>query len=569
MRSLIFFFVFLSASFVNSLFAQKEATVWYFGCNGGLDFISGSPVLRTDGLISTNEGTAVMSDRTTGGLLFYTDGVTVWDRNHNVMPNGSGLLGGPSSTQAALILPDPGNTQKYYIFTADAGLYANPPSQGIRYNVVDMSLNGGFGNITAVKNQLLYQPASEKLTAVKHCNGKDFWIITHQFNNTNNFSVYLLTATGVNATPVVSSVGSVHVADAAGQNTLGYMKSSPDGNRLAVIVNPSSFTASQVNLDIFDFNRSTGIISNPLIISRPRSDYGLSFSPDNSKLYVSSYVGSVNQFNLASGVASTIAASKFLLSSGGQFYGMQLAYDGKLYIARNIYGLQCDRYLAVVNSPNLLGAAAGFVAQGFDLTSNHVWYGLPNFMDNYFAEPPVPIDVSSNTAICIGDNITLTASGTTSAGYSWAPSSGLNSTIGSSVSANPIVTTTYSVNEIDASGCATNNSENIIVEVKDTCKIICGELFIPNVFSPNGDDNNDIFFVQGNCFKTFSLKIFNRWGEKVFSAEGGPASGGEIPGWNGIFRGELLNTGVFAFELSGTFSSGKELLRKGNISLIR
>ena len=99
-------------------FSQKEAAIWYFGQYAGLDFNSGSPVVLTNGQLNTFEGCATISDGT-GALLFYTDGVTVWDRSHTIMPNGRRLLGDTSSTQSAIIIPRPNNTEQYYIFTVD------------------------------------------------------------------------------------------------------------------------------------------------------------------------------------------------------------------------------------------------------------------------------------------------------------------------------------------------------------------------------------------------------------------------------------------------------------------
>lgn len=84
--------------------AQKEANVWYFGHNAGIDFSSGSPKILTDGQIYTDEGVASVCD-TSGKLLFYTDGSNIWNAKHQVMPNGSGLLGNFSSSQSAIIIP--------------------------------------------------------------------------------------------------------------------------------------------------------------------------------------------------------------------------------------------------------------------------------------------------------------------------------------------------------------------------------------------------------------------------------------------------------------------------------
>src|SRR5688572_5483696 len=123
---------------VNFLQAQQEANTWYFGNFLGLDFNSGTAVPLNDGQLSTVEGVATISDAN-GDLLFYTDGVTVWNKVHGVMPNGTGLNGNPTTTQSAIIVPVIGDATRYYIFTVD---YLNGPL-GLRYSVANMTLDGG------------------------------------------------------------------------------------------------------------------------------------------------------------------------------------------------------------------------------------------------------------------------------------------------------------------------------------------------------------------------------------------------------------------------------------------
>ena len=96
-------------------YSQKEADRWYFGKYAGLNFSNGAPVPLHDGQMVTNEGCATINDKN-GNLLFYTNGEKVWNRNHQVMPNGTGLMGGYSSTQSAIVVPFPGNDSMYYIF---------------------------------------------------------------------------------------------------------------------------------------------------------------------------------------------------------------------------------------------------------------------------------------------------------------------------------------------------------------------------------------------------------------------------------------------------------------------
>ena len=172
---------------------QNEANIWYFGENAGLDFNSGSPVALLDGQLNTLEGCSTISD-TNGNLLFYSDGVTVWNRNHGVMLNGTGLNGHESSTHSALVVPKPNDPNIYYIFTVDQPFVG---ANGIQYSEVDMTLDSGLGGITANKNIILHTPTTEKLTAIKKSGGTGFWVLSHKLNS-NEFIAYEVTASGVN-----------------------------------------------------------------------------------------------------------------------------------------------------------------------------------------------------------------------------------------------------------------------------------------------------------------------------------------------------------------------------------
>jgi len=172
--------------------AQNEGNIWYFGENAGLDFNSGVPVALTNGQLNTFEGCATISDNN-GDLLFYTDGMTVYNRNHVIMPNGAGLLGSSSSTQSAIIVKKPASSTIYYIFTVDGITGSNG---GFYYSEVDMTLDGGFGNVTTPNNTQLFANACEKVTAILHQNGSDFWIVSPP-DNSGTYHSYLLTSLGI------------------------------------------------------------------------------------------------------------------------------------------------------------------------------------------------------------------------------------------------------------------------------------------------------------------------------------------------------------------------------------
>src|SRR4030095_1334601 len=158
MRQVLLLF-FISLCYYH-LQAQNEGNIWYFGDEAGIDFNSGVPVAITNSQMSTLEGCATICD-VNGNLLFYTDGMTVWSSNQSIMSNGTGLYGNYSATQSGVIVPQPG-TSIYYVFTVDENI-----GFGLRYSIVDISANGGLGDVIS-KNNLLLGQSSEKVTAVKH-----------------------------------------------------------------------------------------------------------------------------------------------------------------------------------------------------------------------------------------------------------------------------------------------------------------------------------------------------------------------------------------------------------------
>ncbi|MEO6047601.1 MAG: hypothetical protein ABIQ57_09000 [Candidatus Kapaibacterium sp.] len=424
------------------LHAQKQNNVWYFGAHAGIDFNSPAPVALTDGMLDTYEGSASIADPNTGALLFYTDGITVWNRRHQVMPNGTGLFGNASSTQSALIVPLPGSSSIYYVFTSAAIEERN--QDGVRYSIVDMNGNGGFGNVTT-KNVLLLTPATERLTATAACSENAWWILAHGLDN-NEFRAFKLTPAGIVSPPVISRAGMV-AADARG--AIGYMRISPNGRRLAIA--QSDFS----NAELFDFNVTTGVVANPILLTTLSGSYGVAFSPDNTKLYISEWVGSVYQYDISLLNPADIIASKFKIYTPQSFIyvaAMQLAPDGKIYCA-----LQ-NSSLGVINNPNASGIAADFVLNGFSLLPASSRSGLPNMFTVDFKGKPLA--AGPDQTICFGDSVVLTASGGDS-NYLWSPAAGLSCTNCGRIKASPAQTTTYVVKS--PNGCSTEDSVTIFV----------------------------------------------------------------------------------------------------------
>ncbi|RIV53617.1 PKD domain-containing protein [Flagellimonas taeanensis] len=354
-----------------------EASVWYFGNKAGLDFRSGTPVALPDGQMETKEGCATISD-SSGKLLFYTDGSNIWNRDHQIMPNGSGLLGDTSSSQSAIIVPKPEDSNVYYVFTVDE----ERGPHGINFSEVNMGLDGGLGDIV-VKNVPLYTPSMEKLTAVKHANGRDVWVLTHDWFNAD-FKVFLVTPAGVNTTPVVSTAGLFMTYSTNGTEGIGYLKVSPNGKKVAIC---HRFRA----LELLDFDTSTGRLSNALVLSRHSANYGVEFSPSSQVLYMSDLDGPIYQYDLS---ASDIPGSEIAINQNnfGE-HALQVGIDGKIYIT--------NRYrntLSVVHDPDEVGAACNYEYAAIDLGTGISVSGLPQFIQSYFLISGIVAD-----KLCLGD----------------------------------------------------------------------------------------------------------------------------------------------------------------------
>lgn len=364
------------------VFSQnKQGNNWYFGRYAGLNFNTDPPTPLLDGELNTWEGCATISDKD-GNLLMYTDGIKVWDRDHNQMPNGFNLGGDPSSTQSGVIIPHPGNKDIYYVFSVDYEVGK------LQYSIVDITANGGFGDVISKNNDLL-DASTEKISAVRHANGRDFWVVGHEWA-TDNFYLWRVTDTGLLLTPKIISVGSIHSGNSI--NSIGYLKFSSQGDKIAI----ASYYRGDF-VEIFDFDNNTGEITNPVKLQEfgGRGPYGLEFSPNGEFLYISEAQGStgkLHQVKLPT-VSGKINDISTVLASGRNFGALQLAPNGKIYLAQDN-----QEYLNVIHLPNLEGAAANYEFQGQYLGGRDSRNGLPTFIQSLFTS----VDFTYNST-CFGD----------------------------------------------------------------------------------------------------------------------------------------------------------------------
>ena len=432
MKKTILFVIF--SLFGLFMYAQNEASNWYFGENAGIKFnANGSVSNLTDGMLDTVEGCTTISDDN-GDLLFYTDGITVFNKLHQPMSNND-LFGDPSSTQSAIVIPKPDDLNIYYIFTVDTSNSLNSPSNlGFNYSIVDLTLNGGLGDVTS-KNINLLQASSEKISAVlKDCESKSIWVIT--FANANGlnsnfydtFYAYEISNLGINTTPVPSTFNfSIN-------DPRGYLKLSPDGTKLA--------SANSSNgLYLFDFDKATGIVSNPTLLNinftppagKIQAPYGVEFSQNNELLYVTtSYNPSQAEFNNPNSqygallqydlTATDINASEIVIDERMTYRGaLQLGPNGKIYRSMSRTYNNGLPFLSVINNPNQIGTACNYTHNALPLSSN-ARQGLPPFISSFFTEK---IDIVKNgfettyLPLCVGESYTLISEDIPGASYTW------------------------------------------------------------------------------------------------------------------------------------------------------
>jgi hypothetical protein len=369
---------------------------WIFGDKGRLDFSTTSPTALSNAVINTFEGCASISDAT-GNLILYTDGQRVWDSTNTL--RATGLFGNPSSTQSAIIVPNPGNSAQYYIFTADGATGGNNHVNGI---VIDTStwLSTPLSALMAMPPTTGFS-STEKITAIQHANCKDFWVVTiiqalpvGQANvgiGLGTFRVFLVNSTGVQY--VGDTPMNVNIHD------VGYLKASRDGRQIAVANWSTTSASAPGNVLVYPFDNSTAVLDLPNLVTiavpavpnnpnHPRAVYGVEFSPNGNILYYSVLGGTgaanipanngyVFQHDLLSNSSAQVGVHQNL--QGRYALGaLQLGMDDRIYVAQD-----GERSLGVIANPNVLGTGCNLTFSSLPLFAGSTCYmGLPNLISN-------------------------------------------------------------------------------------------------------------------------------------------------------------------------------------------
>lgn len=333
------------------------------------------------------EGNSCISD-TLGNLLFYCNGDTIWNKNHQMMLNGAGLTCDKNTSVASQIIPRPGNPNQYYVFIN--GCTNDVCNQGLRYSVVDITLDGGNGAVLpGQKNILVRSQAYQFMAFTKHGNGIDYWLAYLEKNSPYNLCMIPVNATGPDTTNRV-------ISSYTGLQSFNF-RFSPDGTKFV------DFDVN--NFNFYQFNKNTGQLSNQIVLVNDTgaagyTTYSCEFSTNSNKIYFAHIGGGlsgniIQQFDLSVYSQSAIAASVYSFwdvpfpLQTVCFCGlghMQLAPNGKIYIART--GGFIDT-LHVIHNPNANGAACNFQYNAIGLNNKACNASLPIYPDYWFYNAPV------------------------------------------------------------------------------------------------------------------------------------------------------------------------------------
>ncbi|MEL6635327.1 MAG: gliding motility-associated C-terminal domain-containing protein [Bacteroidota bacterium] len=409
----------LLPSVLSTVRAQpQEGNQWFFGMGVGLNFNEGAEFLMPPTPIRTPEGSASICNAA-GELLFFTDGGgrtiagqqapgNIWNRDGASFYNMQGQQGGGwSSTQSSIIVPVPGSTDRYYLFTMDEeeANIDGTPSRGLSLFEVDMRINGGLGGVVDYREAIV-PSAIEGLTACRHANGRDSWLACYH-PDWDSYDIYHISASGVQ---LEKRLPRPNLPGARGN--AAPLRFSPDAQY---------FYAPGI---LFRFDPTSGQLSNPQAVPHPRS-YGASFSPNSQYLYLYG-TGDFNQQSIvrvSTDVSDVASSEELLFEIDGEFVlpgQLQVAPDGNIYFLEVRYEAS---FLSAILCANSASPCLRRDLLAFD-SPNLFTAGLPNFTDHFFKndaeDPEIPVTIrASGPVLCTGQSLELEALAGPTARFEW------------------------------------------------------------------------------------------------------------------------------------------------------
>lgn len=394
--------------------AQREYDVRYFGHRAGLQFNSMGIAPISGGRTRAYETATSMCDKN-GNLLFYTDGDTVYNRTHQVMKNGvlqpANYFYRSSSFHGAHAVPHPKKNNIYYLFVGQ-GWEKRDINRFLRYSVIDMSLDGGMGEIIERDVPLLPDPG-ESFGITMHNNDTDYWIasidkVKKQFNSIRTVNGEIDPSTKVNQDINIDFDDQYHRC-----NSLHEF--SPDGTifkgmNIIDMVNGNY----KGYFSLYHFDNVTGKISDHLRIPVNGQPWAFEFSPNSRFLYV--FNNGLYQYDLCEWDSAKIVQSRSPIYTeqmntvwhpdrpipvvDQQLMSLELGMGNKIYTLSQFSSL-----VSIIHNPDEKGAACNFQKAAINLEPNYNTCGGPSYPN--FPYKTAKISIGPDRTMCIGDTITL------------------------------------------------------------------------------------------------------------------------------------------------------------------
>ena len=364
---------------------QGEFNNWYFGYGAGITFNYGAPLVLTNcaSYFSLLYCPGVISD-SLGNLLFYADYYRAFNRNHEVMLNGTGLASLGPVRQPCFIIQTLNDDSLYYLFTMDHYYdpIGNPDPQGLCYSIIDMRFAGGLGGIVSGQKNIHItgtENTCTAMTATRHKNNRYAWIVVRKYVNSNEYLSYRLTSTGINMTPVISySLFSLYWNGTGSK--LKYIKISPDGSKIVC-------TADTI-AELSNFDSDSGIITPLFTFRDPPAlwhQHSIEFSLDSRFLYVvksNSLISKIYQYDCSKTDSLEFIQSAVFIGNVPEYSGLQRGPDNKIYVT------VCGKdSISVINNPEIQGVGCGLQLNILGLNGKTSWSGFPQFLQRYYVYP--------------------------------------------------------------------------------------------------------------------------------------------------------------------------------------
>jgi hypothetical protein len=383
MKKLLFTLVFIIIVHTFT-YSQGEWNNWFFGWNAAVTFNSGAPVGFTGSpLVENNLIAGISVSDSSGNLLFFSDGQSVFNRNYAVMPNSTFLFGGHGGCQSIVAVSKINDPGKYFLFTVGTD-YDPPPLKGFYYSLLDMQLDGGLGDIVSGMKNIplpLGDSALNMLTAVRASNNKDAWVVVLRSGKPKRYLSYHVTEYGIDTVPVISNTS---LRRQLGNLTYPF-------RTLRISQNGYNMACTDSVTEISYFNDTTGVVTPrftiPYLINGSYPIGCTEFSPKARFVYTSSYSSVYHstllfQFDCNAPDSAQFMQSMQVAGSGVNPGQIHLGPDFKIYTGSHDNIVDS---LSVINNPDVQGIGCNLQNNAVALLGNWNDACIPQFLQKYKA----------------------------------------------------------------------------------------------------------------------------------------------------------------------------------------